>query len=416
MSETDPKQTERGPRFPLYAQVLLGVAVGIGLGAAFGLRPILFGAGNEDLGALGMLVICLANVAVALALVLALMNVLRPGERWRSQMDSLVGAVGQPAAVATPQGASLSPLKNLQGFIPESLVDPFLRNNMVSVVLLAILVGAALRRVRQGPAAEGVRTLERLIEVGYLTLVQTLSWVVKAVPFALCGIIAHVVGRSGLAVFGPLWIFLGVILAGMALHSLLYYPLVAWVVGGVSPRRFFGQGADAILTGFSTNSSLATVPVTLRCLTGKMGVSDESARLSACIGTNLNNDGITLYEATAALFMAQACGMNLSLGQQAAVLLAALASAVGVAGIPEAGLIVLPLVLAAAGIPTEMVVLLLPLVVPVDWILARCRSAVNVMSDMVVAIMLDGRSRPLAAEGLAAAATPLSQHSPGASG
>jgi Na+/H+-dicarboxylate symporter len=122
-----------------------------------------------------------------------------------------------------------------------------------------------------------------------------------------------------------------------------------------------------------------------------MGVSEESARLSACVGTNLNNDGITLYEAMAALFLAQAYGFDLSLGQQAVVVLASLMAGIGVAGIPEAGLIVLPLVLAAAGLPEQLIVVAIPLILPVDWILARVRSGVNVMSDMLVAILLDRR-------------------------
>ena len=189
--------------------------------------------------------------------------------------------------------------------------------------------------------------------------------------------------------FNALWVFLGVILLGLAIHSLIYYPMMAWLVGGKSPRVFLGQGADAIVTALSTNSSLATIPVTLRCLTANMGVSEESARLSTCVGTNLNHDGNTLYEAMAALFLAQACGFDLSLGQQIAVLVAALMAGVGVAGIPEAGLVVLPLVLGAAGLPESFIAAAIPLVLPVDWILARARSCVNVISDMQVAVLLD---------------------------
>ncbi|MCE7874883.1 dicarboxylate/amino acid:cation symporter, partial [bacterium CPR1] len=202
-------------------------------------------------------------------------------------------------------------------------------------------------------------------------------------------VVAAVVARSGLGVFQKLWVFLAVMLLGLAIHSLIYYPLMAWMVGKKSPREYVGKGADAIVTGLSTNSSLATVPVTLRVLTERMGVSQQSARLAACVGTNLNNDGITLYEAMAALFLAQAVGYDLGLGQQFGVVLAALMAGIGIAGIPEAGLIVLPLVLGAAGLPESVVLTALPLIMTVDWIIARCRSGVNVMSDMLVAILLD---------------------------
>ena len=115
------------------------------------------------------------------------------------------------------------------------------------------------------------------------------------------------------------------------------------------------------------------------------------------MGTNLNNDGITLYEAMAALFVAQALGIDLTLGQQAVVVLASLMAGIGIAGIPEAGLVTLPLVLGAMGLPDAMVAVAVAFVVPVDWILARARSGVNVMSDMLVAVLLDGprKTEPL---------------------
>jgi DAACS family dicarboxylate/amino acid:cation (Na+ or H+) symporter len=346
-----------------------------------------------------LILICLCNVTVAFAIGLTLLNTLRPGDHWRGRLNEIAGVVETEThsfSASRPESpkATLDPLKNIAGYVPESLVDPFTKNNVITVVLLGLLAGAALRRVKRQQQAEGrtsYQAVERFIEAAYHTLIQMLHWVVQAVPFAVFGVVAQVVGRSGITVFHALGGFLGITLLGLAIHSLVYYPLVAWLVGRKSPRVYLGRGADAILTGLSCNSSLATVPVTLRCLTEKMGVSDESARLAACVGTNLNNDGITLYEAMAALFLAQAYGFDLSLGQQAVVVLASLMAGIGVAGIPEAGLIVLPLVLSAAGLPEALIVVAIPLILPVDWIIARARSGVNVMSDMLVAILLDRR-------------------------
>jgi Na+/H+-dicarboxylate symporter len=183
-------------------------------------------------------------------------------------------------------------------------------------------------------------------------------------------------------------------LLGLAVHALGYYPLAAWLVGKKSPKIYLGQGADAIMTAVSCNSSLATVPVTLRCLE-RMNVSSQSSRLAACVGTNLNNDGVTLYEAMAALFLAQALGFELPLANQLLIVVASIIAGAGIAGIPEAGLIVLPLVLSAAGLPDHVIVAAIPLIMTVDWIIARARSGVNVMSDMLVAILLDaGRITP----------------------
>ncbi len=163
---------------------------------------------------------------------------------------------------------------------------------------------------------------------------------------------------------------------------------VAWLVGKKPPNIYIGKGADAIMTAVSCNSSLATVPVTLRCLE-RMNVSQQSSRLAACVGTNLNNDGITLYEAMAALFLAQALGFDLPMVNQLLIVIASIVAGAGVAGIPEAGLVVLPLVLSVAGLPDQVIVAAVPLIMAVDWIVARARSGVNVMTDMLVAILLD---------------------------
>lgn len=422
---------------PLYLRILIGVALGTALGLVFGEGPIVLGLRNEQLGDLGllvirllkalavpliffaildafvrtaisarrgakMIVICLVNVSVAFAIGLTIMNTWRPGEAWRGRFDTLLGSLSAGGVPSAPT-ATLDPLQNIDGYVPVSLLDPFSRNSVISVVLLSLFVGAALRHVRRRQQAERVTTieaLERFIAAAYEVLVVMLYWVVQTIPFAVFGVVAQVVGQAGLAAFSALGTFLIVILSGLLLHAFVYYPLVAWLVGRKPPRVYVGGGADAILMALSTNSSLATVPVTLRCLTKKMGVSEESARLAACVGTNLNNDGIALYDAMAALFIAQACGFDLTLAQQAVVLMASLMAGVGIAGIPEAGLIVLPLVLGSVGLPEAVVAAAIPLVLPVDWIIGRVRSVVNVMSDMLVAIVLDRGSATATAAAL----------------
>ncbi|HEU4405212.1 MAG TPA: dicarboxylate/amino acid:cation symporter [Polyangiaceae bacterium] len=437
-----PGAAPRKRGMPLSLRVLVGVVVGLALGVAFRDGPIAFGVRNDDLGRLGLAVVrllkalavplvlfaiveafvktdiraksglrlvavCLANVSVAFAIALTLMNALRPGERWRGQIEALAALVrpegGPPKA---PEGVTLDPLRNLAGYVPESLLEPFLKGNVIGVVLAGLLGGAALRAVGKRQRALGeagdvaaVEAVERFVAGAYQVLLVMLEWAVGAVPFAVAGLIAQAVGKAGFAVFRPLAVFFGVVLLGFALHALVYYPALAWLVGRKPPRIYLGRGADAIWTGLSTNSSLATVPVTLRCLTRGMGVRPASARLAACVGTNLNNDGITLYEATTALFLAQATGVALGLREQATVVFASLMAGIGVAGIPEAGLVVLPLVLTAAGLPEATVAAAIPLIMPVDWVLARLRSGVNVMSDLVVAVVLDRFEGPGAGGG-----------------
>jgi Na+/H+-dicarboxylate symporter len=270
---------------------------------------------------------------------------------------------------------------------------------VLTVAVLAILVGAAMRSLKATPERslpDALGTFERLITACYQIILKILLWLIELAPYAICLAVAGVVGATenlGVLV-RQVGVFFVTVMAALGLHALCYYPLSAWLIGGKSPRTFFREGAAAILTGFSINSSLATAPLTLAALS-RMQVSESSARLSACVGTNFNNDGITLYEAITALFIAQAAGMELDLVQQISVLLAALAGSMGIAGIPNSGLIILTLVLKAARLPDETINLALPIVYSIDFINARVRSAVNVMGDMQVAILLDaGTSMP----------------------
>jgi len=421
--------TGRSP-FPLYAQVLVAVICGATLGVLFGQEPYLKGLRNEQLGQLGLWVvwmlktlavpliffaimdsliratvplrqgakligICLINVSVAMLIGLTIMNLWQPGKSWQGHVEELLQVV--PDTTLKPAFApSEHPLEDLLAYIPRTIANPFGSNNIIGVVLLALGLGIVLRwaRKKSGQAGGVLDHIAWAIEWTYRWLVTMLWWVILVVPFAVLGVVANVVGKSGIGVFATLWMFLAAMLLGLAVHALLYYPLVAWVIGKKSPKVYIGQGADAILTGLSCNSSLATVPITLRCLE-RMQVSVQSARLAACVGTNLNNDGITLYEAMAALFLAHALGYDLPLSKQIVIVVASIIAGAGVAGIPEAGMIVLPLVLTAAGLPDQVILAAIPLIMTMDWIIARARSGVNVMSDMLVAILLDvGQPKP----------------------
>jgi Na+/H+-dicarboxylate symporter len=317
------------------------------------------------------------------------MNLWQPGKSWQGHVEELLHVI--PGTTLKPAFTpSEHPLEDLMAYIPRTIADPFGSNNIIGVVLMALGIGLVLRwaRTKSGQAGGALDHVAWGIERIYGWLVTILWWVILVIPFAVFGVVANVVGRSGIEVFSVLWIFLVAMLLGLAIHALFYYPLVAWVVGRKSPRVYLGQGADAIMTAVSCNSSLATVPITLRCLE-QMQVSTQSARLAACVGTNLNNDGITLYEAMAALFLAHALGYDLPMSKQIVIVVASIIAGAGMAGIPEAGMIVLPLVLAAAGLPDHVILAAIPLIMTVDWIIARARSGVNVMSDMLVAILLD---------------------------
>lgn len=406
-------------RVPLYLRILAGVAVGVILALTLGRRV-------QALGDLGMLVIQLLkalaspliffavldafarthipgrqalrlvaistlNAAVAIALGLGVAHMVNAGGSLgpairAATSHETVAAQAHPSA----QG-SLDPLANLAGHVPDSVVAPFARNAVISVVLLAVLLGLALRGLLASSDDETRRAGERVAaaaHAGLALFARALHLVVELIPFAVLGVVAKVVSRTGVEVFRMLLPFVGTVLLGLSLQAVVWYGIMVAALARRSPVAFFRGALDAAVTALSSGSSLATLPVTLRCLHDRLGVSPASARLAACVGTNLNHDGIILYEATAVIFVTQALGVHLSAGQQVAVALASVMAGVGIAGVPEAGLITLPLVLHAAGVPDAVCAAVVPLILPVDWILGRARACTNVLADMSVAVIL----------------------------
>jgi Na+/H+-dicarboxylate symporter len=155
----------------------------------------------------------------------------------------------------------------------------------------------------------------------------------------------------------------------------------------VRPADLIRGGRDALVMAFSTASSTATMPVTYAALKDRVGLREQSASMGALVGANFNNDGTALYEAMAAIFIAQMIGMDLSFQQQLMVVLTSIIASVGAAGIPEAGLVTMTMVFTAVGLPVEYI----PVLLTVDWFLDRCRTAINVMGDMNVSCLLDGK-------------------------
>lgn len=400
------------PRFPLYAQILVSMALGLVVGPYLGrdaaplgelgklvvqlikaaATPLLFFAvvnavlKTEVKGraALRLLFWACTNASIALAIGLLLSNLFQPGRH-------LTTIVTPNASVATYASKTLDLLATAQGFIPSNLVTPFAENLVLTIVVLALLFGLGLRRVRVEQLAEG-QALYRAIEDGNATLLRVteivLGWVIRLIPFAVFGVVARAVGEHG---YGPLkgllW-YVAVGLGGLLLHVAITYQLWLFAVVRMPLRTFWREAREPITYAMGANSSLATLPVTLRAL-DRLKVPREASTLGACVGTNFNNDGIILYEGMAVLFVAQASGIELGWAQQVLIAGACLVAAMGVAGVPEAGFVSLALVLNTVHLPLD----LLPLLLTVDWIIARARSMTNVLSDMVLSILVAAGDR-----------------------
>ncbi len=330
---------------------------------------------------LTMVAISAINATLAVTIGLGLSNLLKPG--------TLVPlSFGNDAAAEFAQNARpIKILDDLIALIPTNLIDPFRATSIFSIVILAVLGGMALRRLKDEQIASGnvaYRSIEDLVAGSLRAVEILLGWIVGLLPLAVFAVMAQTVGTKGLGELRGLAVYIGVVVLGLAIHVGLVYQGWVVLVAGIPLKRFWAGVREPVIYAAGASSSLATLPVTLRNLR-LMGVSDEAARMSACVGTNLNNDGILLYEAMAALYVAQAFGIDLSFFQQLMIAATCVLAGVGIAGVPEAGLISLALVLTTAGLP----ITILPLLLSVDWILSRCRAMTNVISDMLVAILID---------------------------
>lgn len=280
---------------------------------------------------------------------------------------------------------------------PWSVVRPFAENDIITVIILAVALGVALRKIRSAqlkPGEHSYQVVDSLLDVGFRATLVMLHWIFELVPFAVLAVVARVVAVEGFGLFGALGAFIVAVLAALTLQA-VYYLVRIWMSSRFTPLQFLRGGADAFLTAFSTASSAATLPVTFACSREKLGVSEESASLGIMVGGTFNHDGTALYEAMAALFISQLLGMQLDFGQQVLLVIMAVFASVGAAGIPEAGLVTMIAVFTAVGLPPEQI----PILLTVDWFLDRCRTAINVMGDLAVTCIVDGRSPPPPSDG-----------------
>jgi len=331
-------------------------------------------------------VLLLTNTLAAIIIGLLVANILQPG-KW--------GSLGAPTGTSEVS-KTLDPWGLLQDMVPEAVLKPLVDNNVLQLIFLALAFGIVLRALKSEQTAQGKKDylpIEQVVTLLFEAVIRILHWVITLVPLAVFGIVAKTVALQGFAPFKALGIFIIAVLVGLFLQS-CYYLSRVYFGSWVSPKRFLRGGIDPLLTAFSTASSTVAMPITFEALITKIGLRESSASLGALVGSNFNNDGTALYEAMSALFIAQVLHKDLSLLQQLVVVITAIFASVGAAGIPEAGLVTMTLVFSAVGLPTQYIALL----ITVDWFLDRCRTAINVMGDMTVSTLLDGKKRQLEAE------------------
>ena len=344
-------------------------------------------AGGRDLGRLGIKTLSwyFATTTLAVLTALLLFNVLTPGIIDGQPAGERLGLASQTDAVVA--GMAERGAGDFAGIIlqifPPNIIQAGAEGQLLGLIVFSILFGMFLR-TQQGQAAE---TLKQVIIAFYDTMVAITLFIVRFAPIGVYALIARTVTQTGYDAIEPLaWFFFSV-LAALFIHAFIVLPILIRLLARRSPVRHIQAMTPALLTAFSSASSSATLPLTMECAEQRAGVSNRTASFVLPLGATVNMDGTALYECAAVLFIAQAYGLDLSITSQALIVVVAILTSIGVAGIPSASLVAITLILTTVGLPAEAIGLILA----TDRILDMARTAVNIWGDSVGAVII-GRS------------------------
>ena len=366
--------------------------------------------------------IYLGTTVVALVIGLGMVNLLSPGETVPDSLRERLAQTYQGDVAVHEEGAddarARGPLQPIVDMVPENFFGAASSNrNMLNMVFVAFLIGVALMLIPKEKAAPLLDLFESMNAV----IIKIVEMVIVFAPIGVFALIADTVtsvSGDDPSEVGQLLAALGLYtftaLAGMAIHTLVTYPLLLMAFTPLKVKHFFPGVVPAQLVAFSTSSSAATLPVTMKTAQRNLGVSEEVASFVLPLGATINMDGTALYQAVAAVFIAQTLGIPLDLGAQATIVLMALLASIGTAAVPSAGVVMLVIILEAIGVPIEGIALILG----VDRIIDMCRTAANVTGDVTVAAVVaasENQLFPTPMNHLAAVDLPGGTPPPGAS-
>jgi len=315
-------------------------------------------------------------LSMALAVLLALIaaNLFQPGKGL--QLAMFAKADHQIAAQHMSFGDFVA------GFLHGLFVNPFAalaQGNVLAIVMFALLLGIALV-----VGGERYRNILQLLQEGLELMLNMVAWIMRLAPFGILALLTQLVATQELSVLRSLTEFVAVVLGAILLHGFVVLPLLLYALARVKPVRFFQGAKEALITAFATSSSSATLPVSLRCAEQHLHVKSGIAGFVLPLGATANMDGTALYEALAALFVANLAGVELDLAQQMIVFFTSILAAIGAPGIPSAGMVTMVMVLQSVGLPAEAIAILLP----IDRLLDTFRTMVNVEGDLVGSLIV----------------------------
>jgi DAACS family dicarboxylate/amino acid:cation (Na+ or H+) symporter len=328
----------------------------------------------------------LVTMTAAVVIGLVLVNLVAPGSGLTpEQVDSLRRAAGKPAEAKT-KPAEFG-VQTFVDIIPKNplaaaAADP---PNMLGVILFALLVGVGITRLDRPKADLATTGLEA---VGDL-MVFIIGVAMRLAPVGVFCLIFSTTAEFGFGLVVILLKYVLVVLVGLAVQMFGVLSVLVRVLGRMNPLAFFARARGVIVTAFSTSSSSATLPTSMRVCETELGVSRPVSGFVLPLGATMNMNGTALFEGVTAVFLAQVYGVDLTLGQQVIVVVLCVLTAVGAAGVPGGSIPLLAMVIASVGVPPEAVFLILG----VDRILDMCRTTVNVTGDMTAAVYIDRLER-----------------------
>jgi Na+/H+-dicarboxylate symporter len=358
----------------VFCSLFLGVA---GLGSV------------QKLGRLGgrTLAWFLTTTAAAAVLGLTLVALVQPGKRVSPEVAAKVQAEYLPTAAEKieqgRQGKGFS-LDTLDEIVPDNVVGAAADNKKVlGLIFFALILGAAATRLGQ----ERTRVLRELLESLYELCVKVLGWAMQLAPLGVACLIFTATAKLGLDVMKLVAWYFATAMGGLLFFQFVVITLLAQVFAGLSPARFYRGCRTLLVTAFSTSSSNATMPTTIRTAVDEFGAPKEIAGFVMPLGATMNMNGTALFEGVSVLFLAQVAGVELGLGQQLMVIGLAVLTAIGAAGVPGGSIPLLAVVLMQVGVPAE----LLALILGVDRLVDMTRTIPNVTSDLVCSLWLSRR-------------------------
>ncbi|OGV83624.1 MAG: sodium:dicarboxylate symporter [Lentisphaerae bacterium RIFOXYB12_FULL_65_16] len=343
------------------------------------------------LGRIGVKTFCyyIASSLMAILTGQILVNVLRPG------VGANINLEDTPQHIAAAQQTVRDILLHI---IPENPFASMAEGDVLPVIFFSILFGLFVARLKEKSRTQ----LSDLFHASFEAMLKMTLFVVWSAPLGVFGIVARIVAKTGFDSFRSLGFYFVVVLIGLAIHMFVNLPLLLLLVGRVNPIKHYKGMVQALIFGFSTCSTMVTLPLTMKAVTGNSRVPKEIAGFTLPLGATVNMDGTALYECVAAIFIAQVYGFHLTMGAQLTITLTALLASIGAASVPMSGLVMMSIILKAVGLPLEGVGIILA----VDRILDMFRTTLNILSDSCGAVIvarlegesLEGMGEPLPAQ------------------